>query len=683
MRNKNRPQKQKAPKGRPKGTGRGRGRPPSKPESIAKAEAKAEAAAAAAAAFAEQRAAKRARIEKTDDEDMEDAEDIDDFDDEDPIAASPDKLAGSPNRPNYDEQVSEGLHMTTSQVSALAALVCCRECGENVTLGVRPTTKGMISEFTVACTTCSDKKSTNTPNLIRERKRKYEKKNEVLQKTENINYAHVAAFLDNGLGYSGLKHYCKYFNSRCLNEATFIVYARQVIADVVADTEDSLHFYVSIVRELFKSQLETDGLIDLTVAYTTTYHQWGSDFCLVAGAVIELTTGLVLDYDVANMYCHVCKINAKKIVNMSPADMTEWFNKHQDTCEIREWCDELDHDADEGVREIEPKYLECFIAKKIWSRSVEKYGFRYTTMIHESDERIHDELANAQVYGDVPILIDQSTSCFSRRKSEHARTSFQTKLKAKCPRERVQTKDRIMYVYAMSVPEYNKFAISSNFKLRALVREMEAAAEAEVGEDGMEDGEEGEGEDDFIEMGGKRREDEDTGEEAYEEEVLGLGEDSKEQLKLELKANGQELPKQEAMQPEAQQEAPEEGIDEPQMEGIETHEEEDGEEDAQTIHQVIEMPSGAAAQEEQVELQQQEEEQMELQQQQVELQQQQQVEQVELQQQEEGAMEEEEQQQEELQQEEHLQQEEQVQAGAVEAAQTVVEQEKTEEAPAQ
>ena len=50
---------------------------------------------------------------------------------------------------------------------------------------------------------------------------------------------------------------------------------------MVADTEDSLHFYVSIVRELFKSQLETDGLIDLTVAYTTTYHQWGSDFCLV------------------------------------------------------------------------------------------------------------------------------------------------------------------------------------------------------------------------------------------------------------------------------------------------------------------------------------------------------------------------------------------------------------------
>ena len=50
----------------------------------------------------------------------------------------------------------------------------------------------------------------------------------VLQKTENINYAHVAAFLDNGLGYSGLRHYCKYFNARCLNEATFIVYARQV-----------------------------------------------------------------------------------------------------------------------------------------------------------------------------------------------------------------------------------------------------------------------------------------------------------------------------------------------------------------------------------------------------------------------------------------------------------------------
>lgn len=376
-----------------------------------------------------------------------------------------------------DDGMSEGLHMTTSQVSALSALVACRECGEAVRIGVRPTTKGMISEFTVSCTVCEDSKSTNTPNLIRERKRKREKKDAILQKTENINYAHVAAFLDNGLGYSGLRHYCKYFNARCLNEATFIVYARQVINDVVTDTEDSLLFSVGIVREVFKSHLETDGLIDLTVAFTTTYHQWGSDFCLVAGAVIELTTGLVLDYDVANMYCHVCKINAKKIVSMSPAEMTEWFNKHQDTCEIREWCDELDHDAEEGVREIEPKYLECFIAKKIWSRSIEKYGFRYTTLIHESDEKIHEELSKAAVYGDVPILIDSTSSCFSRRKSEHARTSFQTKLKAKCPRERVQTKDRIMYVYAMSIPEYNKFAISSNFKLRQLVKEMESAAE--------------------------------------------------------------------------------------------------------------------------------------------------------------------------------------------------------------
>ena len=354
----------------------------------------------------------------------------------------------------------------------------CRECGEAVILGVRPTTKGMISEFTVNCTVCKDSKSTNTPNLIRERKRKREKIGALLHKTENINYAHVAAFLDNGLGYSGLRHYCKYFNARCLNEATFIVYARQVIQDVILDTEENLQCNARIVRRAFQTQLEADQIIDLTVAYTTTYHQWGSDFCLVGGAVIELQTGLVLDYDVANMYCHVCKINSRKIVTMTPAEMTNWFTKHQDTCEIKEWCDELDHDAEEGVKEIEPKYLECFIAKKIWCRSVDKLGFRYTTLIHESDEKIHSELLRSAPYGDMPVLIDSMTSCFSRRKSEHARTSFQAKLKSKCPRERVQTKDRIMYVYAMSIPEYNRFAVGSNIKLRELVRRMEEEEEA-------------------------------------------------------------------------------------------------------------------------------------------------------------------------------------------------------------
>lgn len=357
------------------------------------------------------------------------------------------------------------------QIKALSFLVSCRDCGEDVTLSMRPTTKGMISEFVVSCTVCQAKKVTITPNLVRERKRKREVKGLVLQKTENINYAHVAAFLDNGLGYSGLRHYCKYFNARCLNEATFIVYARQVIQDVVNDTEDNLQSNARMVRRVYDADL--DDILDITVSYATTYHQWGSDFCLVAGAVIELQTGLVLDYDVANMYCHVCKINAKRIISMTPTEMTEWFNKHQSSCEIREWCDELDHDAEEGVKDIEPKYLECFVAKKLWARSVEKFGFRYSTLIHESDEVIHTELLRAAPYGDTLVVIDHLTNCFSRRKSEHARTAFQNKLKSKCPRERVQTKDRIMYVYAMSIPEYNRFAVGSNIKLRELVRKME------------------------------------------------------------------------------------------------------------------------------------------------------------------------------------------------------------------
>lgn len=394
---------------------------------------------------------------------------------DDPLKLSRDESSSSYTKP--DENYYEGLHMSTMQVRSLSSLVSCADCGEGVILGVRPTTKGMISEFTVSCQVCGSQKSTNTPNLIRERKRKREKKGLVLQKNENINYAHVAAFLDNGLGYSGLRHYCKYLNARCLNEATFIVYAKQVISDVVAETEDFLQQNARIVRKAFEEHLDPDYTLDLTVGYTTTYHQWGSDFCLVAGAVIELQTGLVLDYDVGNMYCHVCKINAKKIVSMSPPEMTEWFNKHQDTCEIREWCDEIDQDSEEGIKEIDPKYLEAFIAKKIWSRSLVKFGFRYTTLIHESDERIHAELVKAAPYGDIPVIIDNITNCFSRRKSEHARTSFQNKLKAKCPRERVQTKDRIMYVYAMSIPEYNKFAIGSNIKLRELVRRMELEEE--------------------------------------------------------------------------------------------------------------------------------------------------------------------------------------------------------------
>ena len=78
----------------------------------------------------------------------------------------------------------------------------------------------------------------------------------------------------------------KYLLFKCLNS---FLPPLQVIQDVVNDTEDNLQSNARIVRKVHAAAL--DDILDITVSYTTTYHQWGSDFCLVAGAVIELQTG--------------------------------------------------------------------------------------------------------------------------------------------------------------------------------------------------------------------------------------------------------------------------------------------------------------------------------------------------------------------------------------------------------
>ena len=53
-------------------------------------------------------------------------------------------------------------------------------------------------------------------------------------------------------------------------------------------------------------ELEPNKIIDLVCSYDGSWHKRGHTSLYGIGCVIEVTTGLVVDYEILSKYCHMC-----------------------------------------------------------------------------------------------------------------------------------------------------------------------------------------------------------------------------------------------------------------------------------------------------------------------------------------------------------------------------------------
>ena len=72
--------------------------------------------------------------------------------------------------------------------------------------------------------------------------------------------------------------------------------------------------------------------------------------------MIDVLTGLVLDFEVVSKYCHACVLNKKR--PMTDADRAKWKEEHAQHCLIN-------HEGSSKAMEMEA-------AGKLWKRSVSR-----------------------------------------------------------------------------------------------------------------------------------------------------------------------------------------------------------------------------------------------------------------------------------------------------------------------
>ena len=159
---------------------------------------------------------------------------------------------------------------------------------------------------------------------------------------------------------------------------TYVKHAKEVShANMVANAS-VIDEAVQVVRKLYEDHdtpsvpltedSESDNpILNITVSFDGTWMTRGHKPKYVLGCVIEIETGLVIDFFIMSLYCHSC---AGATARYGGVETDEYIKRGQSSIKTVTSTTEA-HPG--GGMEMEA-------AKQLWSRPLDKYGFRYTTL---------------------------------------------------------------------------------------------------------------------------------------------------------------------------------------------------------------------------------------------------------------------------------------------------------------
>lgn len=155
------------------------------------------------------------------------------------------------------------------------------------------------------------------------------------------------------------------------------------------------------VRELY-GELNVDHPGNIAVSYDGSWMTRGHSSHIGVGAVIELFTGLVLDYVVLSNYCAGCESGPKE----SDPSYEAWKASH--ACQ-------KNSTKKAGEMEVEAALI-------LFGRSLERHNLRYTTVLSDGDSRAYLALQEERVYGYIPVEKEDCVNHVQKRMGTNLRT---------------------------------------------------------------------------------------------------------------------------------------------------------------------------------------------------------------------------------------------------------------------
>ena len=163
-------------------------------------------------------------------------------------------------------------------------------------------------------------------------------------------------------------------------------------------------------------EADADGVLDLLVSMDGSWQKRGWSSHNGIAVVVELHTGLIIDYEVLSNYCVGCDRGPKPDAD----NYEDWQRSHEADCQ---------KNVDTSSSAMEPE-----AAVRMWERSVSSFNFRYTSMIADGDCKTQTILNDRRPYG--PNITIDKAECInhvSKRMGTALRTLVASRKAQKLP----------------------------------------------------------------------------------------------------------------------------------------------------------------------------------------------------------------------------------------------------------
>ncbi|XP_054260040.1 uncharacterized protein LOC128984722 [Macrosteles quadrilineatus] len=176
----------------------------------------------------------------------------------------------------------------------------------------------------------------------------------------------------------------------CLHHSAFDKHMQILVNVSKQCSEETLKNARVEVEKAHSDTLDIVKPIDIGVSYDGAWQKRGFTSKYGVGCVIEVVTGLVIDYVVLSKYCRICQRKISELGRNSP-QFNEWFAIHKPKCQAN-------FDGSSPAMETEAAAI-------LWKRS-ENLGFRYISVISDGDSKAFDHISSLNVYGE-NVTIDK------------------------------------------------------------------------------------------------------------------------------------------------------------------------------------------------------------------------------------------------------------------------------------
>lgn len=191
---------------------------------------------------------------------------------------------------------------------------------------------------------------------------------------------HVYHSLFEGYGRLGLSRLSAGMGTKEMSANTYAKCANYLYDEMEVFYNEQQLVAKTYVKKLYEKEgieKDSDGVLNIDVSFDGTWLTRGHKSNIGATFVIDIPSGLALDFEVLSNFCRPCSINKKKKDKKS---FKEWHaTTHAGKCQ-------LNFPGLSGAMEAEG-------AVRLWGRSEEK-GLRYVTFLGDGDSSSYKAVTN-------------------------------------------------------------------------------------------------------------------------------------------------------------------------------------------------------------------------------------------------------------------------------------------------